>query len=175
MVTRIYPTNPATPQEHPDSPGGWGAIDPTRAESDCDRDFSHLPLPSESPAPGGQQFGSGEDLRSFSFLPLEPLKHYPALSSRRPRLHPRNSVSEIRKPVIYLKCLLSKNIERAVLNRPTGNGRWVWDVSVKRDFAENMVWDKTSFHGFSYSEEYVAENEDDAWPKFSIGHMNITS
>jgi hypothetical protein len=30
----------------------------------------------------------------------------------------------------------------------------VWEVSVKRDFEENMVWDNTSFHGFSYSEEY---------------------
>jgi hypothetical protein len=84
------------------------------------------------------------------------LQHPPPSSSRRPspRLHPRESLSEIRKPVKYLKCLLSQNIERAVMNRRGGRGGWVWNVSVKRDFEENMVWDSTSFHGCSFSEEY---------------------
>ena len=29
--------------------------------------------------------------------------------------------------------------------------------SVKRDFIENMMFDSTIFHGFSFSEEYVEE------------------
>ena len=59
----------------------------------------------------------------------------------------------------FLKGLLSQNIERAVNNRKRwGGGGWVWDVAVKRDFAENMVWDSTNFYGFSYSEEYEEYN-----------------
>ena len=54
----------------------------------------------------------------------------------------------------YLKCLLSQNIEGAVNNSRGGRGGWVWDISVRRDFVDNMVFDCTSFHGFSYSEEY---------------------
>ena len=34
----------------------------------------------------------------------------------------------------------------------------MWEVCMKRDFVDNMVFDSTSFHGFSYSEEYVEEN-----------------
>ena len=34
----------------------------------------------------------------------------------------------------------------------------MWEVCVKRDFVENMVFDSTNFHGFSYSEEYEDEN-----------------
>ena len=59
----------------------------------------------------------------------------------------------------YLKVLLGQNIERALRNSRSGRGGWVWDVCVKRDFIENMVWDSTSFHGFSYSEEYVEESK----------------
>ena len=40
-------------------------------------------------------------------------------------------------------------------------GRWVWDVCVRRDFTENTVWDRTSFHGFCYSEEYDDESNTD--------------
>ena len=74
-------------------------------------------------------------------------------------MHPRDFLSEIMKPVKYLKCLLSQNIDRAVNNSRGGHGGWVWEVSVKRDFVENMVFDSTSFHGFSYSEEYEEETK----------------
>jgi hypothetical protein len=99
----------------------------------------------------------GADLSSFCFFTPEPSEHPPPSSSRRPflRLHPRESLSEMRKPVKHLKFLLSQNIERAVMNRRgVCGGWWVWNVSVKRDFEENMVWDSTSFHGVSFSEEY---------------------
>jgi hypothetical protein len=77
----------------------------------------------------------------------------------------RESLSEMRKPVKYLKCLLSQNIERAVMNRKEGCRGWVWEVSVKRDFEENMVWDSTSFHGCSFSEEYEEYEP--------VGHFNL--
>ena len=54
--------------------------------------------------------------------------------------------------MLYLKSLLSQNIERAVNNSVGGQGGWVWEVSVKRDFEVNMVFDNTSFHGLSYKE-----------------------
>ena len=57
--------------------------------------------------------------------------------------------------------VLSQNIERAVNNNTGGRGGWVWEVSVKRDFVENMVFDNTSFHGFSYSEEYEEYEDED--------------
>ena len=148
---------------------GW-TIDPTRAESsddDSEEESEHVsplpllpsyPLHTGSPAPVRRQQYCGADLSSFCFFSPEPSQHPPQSSSRRPfpRLHPRESLSEMRKPVKHLKCLLSQNIERAVVNRKGGHGGrgWVWNVSVKRDFEENMVWDSTSFHGFSYCEEY---------------------
>ena len=76
-------------------------------------------------------------------------------------MHPRGSFSEVRKPVKYLQGVLSQNIERAVNNNTGGRGGWVWEVSVKRDFEENMVFDNTSFPGFSYSEEYEEYEDDD--------------
>ena len=148
-VTQISPKTPSRPPDQPGSPAGWGAVDPTRAESDSDAE-EEIYVP-ESP------------LSSFSFFSLEPSQHPPPSSSRRislPRLHPRDSLSDIRKPVKYLKVLLSHNIERAVMNSSgVGRGVWVWEVCVKRAFEENMVFDNTSFHGFSYSEEY-AEYDD---------------
>ena len=64
----------------------------------------------------------------------------------------------------HLKCLLSLNIDRAfqVNSDQAGGGRWVWDVCVKRDFVRNMVWDRTNFHGISFSQEYE-EYDDDAY------------
>ena len=35
----------------------------------------------------------------------------------------------------------------------------MFEVSVKRDFVANMVFDCTSFHRFSYSEEYEEEDK----------------
>ena len=163
-VAQIFPDSLAKPSDQPGSPGGWGAVDPTRAEeSDSEEHVSPLPpypLHSGSPPPEQQatlirqQYVA--DLSSFCFS-SPPLQHPPPLSSSRrpsPRLQPRESLSEIRKPVKYLKCLLSQNIERAVMNKRGGRGGWLWEVSVKRDFEENMVWDSTSFHGVSFSEEY---------------------
>ena len=73
------------------------------------------------------------ELSSFCFLSSEPPQHpLPSSSSRRvasPRLNPRESLSEIRKPVKYLKDLLGQNIERAVMNSRGGRGGWVWDDS----------------------------------------------
>lgn len=43
------------------------------------------------------------------------------------------------------------------------------EVCVKRDLVENMVWDRTSFHGFIYGveyEEYVDEEK-------SVEHFNL--
>ena len=118
----------------------------------------------------------GADLSSFHFFSLEPSQHPPPSSFTRvpsPRVNPRGvcgtpareSLSEMRKPVKYLKCLLSQNIERAVMNRKEGCRGWVWEVSVKRDFEENMVWDSTSFHGCSFSEEYEEYEP--------VGHFNL--
>ena len=47
------------------------------------------------------------------------------------------------------------------MNRRGGRGGWGWEVSVRRDFVDNMVWDTTSFHGFSYSEEYEEYQSDE--------------
>ena len=71
----------------------------------------------------------------------------------------------------YLKVLLSQNIERAVMNSSgVGRGVWVWEVCVKRAFEENMVFDNTSFHGFSYSEEYAEyDDENNTWME-SVPH-----
>ena len=44
---------------------------------------------------------------------------------------------------------------------PAGSTLWVWEVSVKRDFEENMVWDHTSFHGCCYSEEWEEEYDEE--------------
>ena len=33
--------------------------------------------------------------------------------------------------------------------------------SLCEDFVENMVWDKTTYHGFSYSEEYEEYVDED--------------
>ena len=52
----------------------------------------------------------------------------------------------------YLKSLMCQNIERAVNNSLEGCGGWVREVSVRRDFEANLVFDRTSFHGFSYIE-----------------------
>ena len=52
----------------------------------------------------------------------------------------------------HLKSCLSQNIERAVNIIIEGCGGWVREVSVRRDFEANMVFDRTSFHGFSYIE-----------------------
>ena len=95
----------------------------------------------KQPTPLRQQCGA--DLYSFCFLSSEPSQHPPQSSSRRvpsPTLHPRDSFCEIRKPVKCLKGLLSGG---------GGHGGWVLEVSVKRDFVNNMVFDSTSFHGFS--------------------------
>ena len=73
------------------------------------------------------------------------------------------SHSDIRKPVKYLKAILSQNIERALMNSRGGRGGWVWEVCVRRDFEDNMVFDSTSFHGFSYSEEYEEENNNNVF------------
>ena len=35
-VAQIFPKTPARPSDQPGSPAGWGAVDPTRAESDSD-------------------------------------------------------------------------------------------------------------------------------------------
>ena len=66
----------------------------------------------------------------------------------------------------YFKCFLSQNIDRAfrVNSEQAGGGRWVRDVCVRRDFAENMVWDRTSFHGVSFGQDYE-EYDDDIWKK----------
>ena len=72
----------------------------------------------------------------------------------------------------YLRSLLSLNIDRAVTNSREGCGEWVREVSVRRDFEANMVFDCTSFHGFSFlemqsllqaeiREEYEEENLED--------------
>ena len=133
-------------------------MDPTRAESDDEEHVSPLPLLPSYPLHGSllpphllllhpyllhtgspppvqkqptQQYGA--DVSSFCFLSSEPKQHpLPSSSSRRvasPRLNPRESLSEIRKPVKYLKDLLGQNIERAVMNSRGGRGGWVWDDS----------------------------------------------
>ena len=137
-VAQIYPKTFARPSDQPGSPAGWGAVDPTRADCDSDIEESASPLPLlpsyplhtgspaplQKPTPVRQQ--NGADLSSFCFssgpLQIPP----PPSSSRRPlpRLHPRDSLSEIRKPVKYLKCLLTQNIERAVTKSRGGRGGW---------------------------------------------------
>ena len=70
-----------------------------------------------------------------------------------------------------MKCLLNQNIGRAfrVNSGLSDTGRWVWEVCVKREFVETMVWDRTNFHGFTFGveyEEYVDE-------KKSVEHFNL--
>ena len=128
-------------------------MDPTRAEecgSDCEE---------TAPSLIGLLQKNEADLSSFVFTSSDSLQHPPPPSSPRrqlSRMRSRDSLSEIRKPVKYLKCLLSQNIDRAfrVNSDQAGGGRWVRDVCVRRDFAENMVWDRTSFHGVGFSQEY---------------------
>jgi hypothetical protein len=171
LVAQIFSKTPARQSDQPASPAGWGAVDPTRAEggnSDSDSE-DHL---YDSEVNDGEEHVYGADLSSFCFLSSEPSPHLPPASSRtRPttRLHPTYYLNRIRKPVKHLKVLLSQNIERAVFSRPAGSTVWVWDVSVKRDFVENMVWDHTSFHGVSYSEEYEYEVANDTFGGKSDG------
>jgi hypothetical protein len=63
-------------------------------------------------------------------------------------LPPRPKPREIRRPVKYLKVLLSQNIERALENSSGGCGGWVHEVCVIRNFVDNV----TSF-GHSDEEE----------------------
>ena len=155
-VARIFSKPPARPSDHPASPAGWGAVDPTRAEGgDSDSDSEEHVY--DSKVNDSKEHVNVADLCSFYFLSSEPSPHLPPSSSRgRPttRLNPTYYLNRIRKPVKHLKVSLNQNIERAVFNRPAGSTVWVWEVSVKRDFEEHMVWDHTSFHGCSYTEEY---------------------
>ena len=156
-------TSPPRPPDQPgSSPAGWGVGDePHHAAPPPVHEGGPQQVPHHhehvAPTLVRRKQYCGADLSSFCFFTPEPSEHPPPSSSRRPflRLHPRESLSEMRKPVKHLKFLLSQNIERAVMNRRgVCGGWWVWNVSVKRDFEENMVWDSTSFHGVSFSEEY---------------------
>ena len=69
----------------------------------------------------------------------------------------------------HLKILLSQNIERAVSFSGPGHSVWVWDVSVKRDFVQHIVFDNTRFHGFSYSEDYEDyDDKNNTWAVSSL-------
>ena len=124
-VAKISRKTPARPYQ-PDSPAGWGALDPTRPESECESDEEEN---NEKP-----------DLGSFCFSPLEPPQHPPRDSP--PSSHRRlftskhkKGPSELRKPVTYLKSLLCQNIERACYRKdPWDNtlilGIWGFDFEL---------------------------------------------
>ena len=135
------------PAEQAGSPGGWGAVDPTRAECDSDNEESVSPLHTESQTLVQK---NEADLSAFSFTSSGPRQHPPPPSPGRPWSRPiaGDSLSQIRKPVEHFKRLLCRNIDRAFLvnSSEAGGGRWVWDVCVRSD--------RTSSHGVGYSEEY---------------------
>ena len=56
--------------------------------------------------------------------------------------------------MIHLKSLLYQNIERAaqLRNSSEGCGSWVWKVCVLKDFETKMIYDHTSFIGFTHKE-----------------------
>ena len=104
------------------------------------------------------------------------LRDSPPSSHRRlfARLQKKCPFSEIRKPVFHLRSLLYQNIFRATQLRNSGEGcgRWVWKVCVERDFETNMIFDHTSFPGFTHKEvqsllqtqaELDEENESDEY------------
>ena len=71
----------------------------------------------------------------------------------------------------HLDCLLSQNIGRAfrVNSALSGGGGWVWQVCIKRNFVENMVLDRTSFHEIIYGLEYEKYVEKEK----SVEHFNL--